>query len=886
MSAIQARILNKPLSLEFTDTSQKALLITFLAWLIAVLYIYTSKKNYIAGKEYGTAKWGDSGEIRKLFADYLMKEEIKKTRKMRFSIFRFFMKRKIYKNCEFDGKKLKSQLLFELHEAEEVRRENGNANRRLFNESKVRINKEIAEMVKSAKMEEWEPDKLRASYQDSVQVIKANYARNLLNDKERDQLILKSKKGYRKSLSILYRGKGKIRAIKRKYKNADVLLTATEKISIYNYKLNNNTLILGGSGSGKTRGFVMPNILQAHSSYVITDPKGEVLEKSGYFLTKIKGYKLHVLNLDDKQRSDGYNPFVYIHPERQGYEERVLTLIETIIVNTDGGEKKGGSDPFWDKAERLFLQSIFFFTCDGFVAEERNMNTVLSLIGMLEIAEEKDNYDSDLDYFAKVFEKEHGSGHIGVEQFKEFRSKASGRTAKSIVISAVARLAPFRTSAVKKLFSYDTMQLDRLGEEKTAIFVVVPPTDTTFNFIAGMLFSQMFQELQYCASYVHKHDGQRLPVPVRFILDEFANTCTIPNFVKILAYARSFGIGIVPVLQSLEQIKNAYKDEWGVIVDNCSTTLFLGGIKHLDTLEYMSKLLGKGTFDKRTTGRSKSKQGSYSQNFDVIGRDLLDTSELQKIASEKCILIVGGMNPFYSDKYSYSTHQNYRYTSDGNHSYSFEYIPPEKPAKEDAAKDESTHREHTDFVTVLTPSENVKIDVEEIKMSTSYNEILNRFGRNFQHFMPVPDDLFNVDDGEDILSDEQADELLDLLSDKEDTERADRILSLSAESAIFLEKADADEIEPIAGIISTAAHLGRVARYLVPAPDECLSVDDGEIEQIDVQADIIFDDSGLQAGIFESEEMLGDVLNDLIDSLPPEARDTVLTGNELSKLGA
>ncbi len=563
-SQFESRITSLTLTFKFNSHVRTCLFWSICIWSIAALYYFTARRNYIAGKEYGTARWGKEKDISDLFACNLMKADIKK--------------------------------------------------------------------VSGDNAEE------------------------------------------------------KIKAIKKKYKNADALFTKTERISIYNYVLNNNTLILGGSGSGKTRGFVMPNILQAHSSYVVTDPKGEILEKAGYFLEKKKGYKIHVLNLDDKAKSDGYNPFYYIHPEREGYEERVLMLIEAIIVNTDGGEKKGSSDPFWDKAERLFLQAIFFFTCDGFCEEEQNMNTVLKLIAMLELGEEEDNKDSKLDYFVEIFAEEHGEDHIGVQQYREFRGKASGKTAKSIVISAVARLAPFRTKAVSRIFSYDSMELDRLGEEKTAVFVVVPPTDTTFNFIAGMLFTQMFQELQYCATQVHKHEGQRLPVPVRFILDEFANTCTIPQFVKILAYARSFGVGIVPILQSLEQIKNMYKDEWGVIIDNCNTLLYLGSITHMDTLEYMVKLLGKATYDKKTSGRTRGRSGSSSQNFDVIGRDLMDSAEIRKMPKKDCILVVGGRNPFYSEKFAYETHPNYKYTSDANSSLSYEYIPPKKEEVEAARK--------------------------------------------------------------------------------------------------------------------------------------------------------------------------------------------------------
>lgn len=548
-----------------------------------------------------------------------------------------------------------------------------------------------------------------------------------------------------------YSSRQRIEEIKKKYENADALYTETERISIYNYILNNNTLVLGGSGSGKTRGFVMPNILQAHSSFVITDPKGEILEKAGHFLEHEKGYKIRVLNLDDKARSDGYNPFVYICPERDGYEERILTLIEAIIINTDGGEKKNSSDPFWDKAERLFLQAIFFFTCDGFVPEEQNMNTVLDLIGMLQLAEDEDNFDSDLDFFAQLFKEEHGDDHIGVQQFKEFREKASGKTAKSIVISAVARLAPFRTKAVRRIFSYDSMHLDRLGEEYTAVFVVVPPTDTTFNFIAGMLFTQMFQELQYSATQVHKHDGQRLPVPVRFILDEFANTCTIPQFVKILAYARSFGIGIVPILQSLEQIKTMYKDEWGVIVDNCNTLLYLGSITHMDTLEYMSKLLGKGTFDKKTTGRTKGKSGSSSQNIDVIGRDLMDTAEIRKLPKQDCLLVVSGRNPFYSEKYRYEKHPNYRYTSDGNHAFSYEYEPPEALADISRQEPEVTMENGEEKSLAMMQAgeimDRVSGELEEIRMSFQPQSLLNRVGQAFPHLVPIRDELMMVDDG-------------------------------------------------------------------------------------------------------------------------------------------
>ena len=486
----------------------------------------------------------------------------------------------------------------------------------------------------------------------------------------------------RKTLATLSKNSAdklaKAKVLKESRKNAETILTATERACIYNLKINNNVLIIGGAGSGKTRGFVIPNILQANSSYIITDPKGEILEKSGAFLQK-QGYDIRVLNLDDMETSDSYNPFNYLHIDRPGFEERVLLLIDTIIMNTDGDNKNSTLDPFWQKAERLFLQAIFFFTALATDPKKRNMNTVLELIGMLEIKEDKDDYNSDLDLYAEMFnraymEAEEGQTHIGYQQYKEFRSKAAGKTAKSIVIQAVARLAPFQVKGVKKLFEHDTMALNQVGKKKTAIFVVVPPTNKTFNFIAGMLFQQLMAELQYCATH-NPNNTQKLDMPVSFVLDEFANTCVIPNFVQYLAYARSFGIGITIILQSLEQIKHMYKDEWGVIIDNCSARLFLGTVSHIDTLEYMSKMLGKGTFDKRTTGQSRGRSGGSSQNFDVIGRELLDPAELGKLPKNDCVLYIAGRNPFYSRKYSYENHKNYKYTSDADKANSYSHTP-------------------------------------------------------------------------------------------------------------------------------------------------------------------------------------------------------------------
>lgn len=814
---------NEPFRFVVCDRTWKFMLYGGLGTVVTLLAISSSRKNYIHGKEFGTARWGTQADIRDLFADTLKNEEVRAAKRSRTRLGRWRERRKLHAGIERERSRLLQQKVRELRERNAPR------------EEVAALRKEVAAGTARLKREAWKPDLLLAAHKERLKEIEGSstYATKQEKEAARKEAVA----GYEAALKDFYDVSSRIKKINKKYENADMLFTKTERISIYNYKLNNNTLLLGGSGSGKTRGYVMPNVLQAHSSFVITDPKGEILEKAGHFLSDVKGYRIRVLNLDNKAASDGYNPFVYLRPDDDGFEEKVLSLIEAIIANTDGGEKKGGSDPFWDKAERLFLQAIFFFTATAFTPQDRNMNTVLELIGMLDIAEDGDDVDSDLDLFARHFEETYGRDHIGAQQYREFRGKASGKTAKSIVISAVARLAPFRTKAVRRIFSYDGLHLERLGEEKTAIFVVVPPTDDTFNFIAGMVFTQMFQELQYCATQVHKHDGQRLPVPVRFILDEFANTCQIPNFVKILAYARSFGIGISIILQSLEQIKKMYKDEWGVIVDNCNTLLYLGGISHMDTLEYVSKLIGKGTFDKRTTGRTRGRQGSSSQNFDVIGRELMDSSEIRKIPKQDCIFVVGGRNPFYSKKYEYTSHPNYQFTADANHSLTFEYVP-EPPTGQDLGQ-----RKVDDPRTL--PDEGACVNVEGVTSNTDAGEALKALtdGKG----LPLTDDVVAFWDGGDPALDLEA-----LLAENERTAREQRTLLQGA--------VDVERIILGTDPSATFREIGENVHRLVPLSDGEVSGGDlGPQELLDV---------GLMEGIeFDDEEGLavaeGDFLREV-----------------------
>jgi len=870
--------LSNPHVIEWTDNSQNILILSLVGSFIVVAYIATNKRNTIAGKEHGTAKWGGISDIRDLFAANILKEEIRKALKTKFFITRYFAKRKVFKQAEINGRRFLAERLAVLNDAHDIQRERGTYNKRLYNEDKARIIKEVKTSVQEAKIEGWKPLQFKRILDIELSDAKKSFDMGYLSKSSYSKRISEATITYKKNVKAYYRGKNKVQQLKRQYKDADSIFTASEKASIFNYKINNNVLIMGGSGSGKTRGFVMPNLLQAHSSFVITDPKGEILEKGGHFLQNIKGYDIRVLNLDNKSQSDGYNPFVYIHPERDGYEERVLSLIEAIIVNTDGGETGGGSDPFWDKAERLFLQAIFFFTCDGFPLRERNMNTVLALIGMLQLAEDDDAMDSDLDYFAKIFKEMHGEEHIGYQQYNEFRSKASGKTAKSIVISAVARLAPFRTSAVKKMFSYDTMNLDQLGEKKMAIFVVVPPTDTTFNFIAGMLFTQMFQELQYCATEKYKHQGQRLPVPVRFVLDEFANTCTIPQFVKILAYARSFGIGIVPILQSLEQIKSMYEDEWGVVIDNCSTRLFLGSISNIDTLEYMSKMLGDGTYDKKTRGRSKGKQGSSSENWDVVGRALLDPAEIGKLPKEDCLLFIAGRNPFYSKKYDYTAHPNYIYTSDSNKSYSYHYTPVINPLEYEGEKAAdvpvSTHGEYDTVVVIESREDDIIPSVRaDIALCDDEKLMLERLTDENGIFETLSNELIFPNYGEvDYLTDKQADMILDALEAKEAVAVADSFMDDIIASVTSKIELNDNPIECGTSILD-AYKDGKLEIIPDEAINPCLGEDDiFTDEQAEMIVESIEDSDYEQtlADIVDFGSDVGDMINILIDRMPSD----------------
>ena len=340
--------------------------------------------------------------------------------------------------------------------------------------------------------------------------------------------------------------------------------------------------------------------------------------------------------------------------------------------------------------------------------------------------------------------------------------------AQSIVMSALVRLTPFRTPAVRRILEKDDMELERIGEEKMAIFVIVPPTNSTYNFIAGIMFTLLFQEIQYCATQIHKHDGQKLPVRCQFFLDEHANTCKIPNIQKITAYGRSFGLGITFGIQSLEQLKNMYKQSWGTLMDNCSTLLFLGSISHLETLKYMSELLAKATYDKKTTGRTRGRQGSSSRNEDVVGRELMDVSDLRKLEKKDCIIVISGRNPFYSEKFDYTSHPAYIFTSDANKAYSYYYTPERR---------KSPHGEENNEEAAQTAQ--TVIEDNSIKITMSDNDLVE-ISKQIQHYYPLMDsDLFRD-------SAEQESFYNFIKEEEEEVKRTHKIINASKETIQFI----------------------------------------------------------------------------------------------------
>ena len=439
----------------------------------------------------------------------------------------------------------------------------------------------------------------------------------------------------------------------------NIPMTQTERITMASrpkqpkYARNKNILVIGGSGSGKTRFFCKPSLLQAHSSYVCTDPKGTLLPEIGAFLER-KKYRIKCLNLINFRKSMRYNPLAYIRSEKD-----ILKLVNALIMNTKGEGEKSSED-FWVKAERLYYSALIGYIWYEATEEEKNFITLLDLINASEAREDDETYQSPVDLlFSQLEERE--ADHFAVKQYRKFKM-AAGKTLKSILISCGARLAPFDIKELRDLMEYDELELDTLGDQKTALFVILSDTDSTFNFVAALMYSQLFNLLCDKADDFY---GGRLPVHVRLILDEFANIGQIPNFDKLIATIRSREISASIILQSQSQLKTIYKDAADTIVGNCDSTLFLGG-KEKSTLKEISELLGKETIDLYNQSENRGSQVSHGLSYQKLGKELMTQDELAVMDGGKCIFMLRGVRPFLSDKYDLTRHPNYRYTADAD----------------------------------------------------------------------------------------------------------------------------------------------------------------------------------------------------------------------------
>ena len=442
-----------------------------------------------------------------------------------------------------------------------------------------------------------------------------------------------------------------------KFEN-NVILTQTERLMMSNRPKdpktarNKNVLVVGGSGSGKTRFFIKPNLMQLHSSYVVTDPKGSIAVECGKLMLR-NGYKVKIFNSINFKKSHHYNPFAYIHSEKD-----ILKLVTTLIANTKGDGKSG--DDFWQKAETLLYTALIGYIHYEAPEEEQNFATLIEFINAMEVREDDETFENNVDLaFKELAQRE--PNHFAVRQYKKYKL-AAGKTAKSINISCGARLAPFDIQELREITMYDELELDTLGDRKTALFLIMSDTDSTFNFLISMIYSQLFNLLCEKADDVY---GGRLPVHVRCLIDECANIGQIPNLEKLMATIRSREISACLVLQAQSQLKALYKDNADTIIGNCDSSIFLGG-KEPGTLKELNQVLGKETIDTFNTGESRGREVSHSLNYQKLGKDLATIDELAVLDGGKCILQLRGVRPFLSDKYDITKHPNYKYLSDAN----------------------------------------------------------------------------------------------------------------------------------------------------------------------------------------------------------------------------
>ena len=459
---------------------------------------------------------------------------------------------------------------------------------------------------------------------------------------------------------------GSVRELDKKYRDKDagknVILTQHLQMNM-NGKLHRRNLlqiIVGGSGSGKTRFLAKPNLMLANASFIVTDPKGEMLRAVGNLFLE-KGYVLRVFDLIDPSKSDCYNPFCYIRKDAD-----VFKLIDNFIKNTTPKNAKS-NDPFWEKSETALDSALMLYLLHEAPPEDQNMETILYMIENGGAKEEDDDYSSPLDLLFEALEEEQPD-HIAVRQYHIFK-QAAGKTAKSILVSAAVRLASFTLPEIQRITATDDMELGKLGERKQAIFCIIPDSnDASLNFLVGMLYTQAFQELYYQADKVHQG---ALPVPVRLMFDEFANVALPDGYARLQATMRSRSIMSTIILQNISQLKALFKDDWEGIIGNADSFVYLGGNEQ-STHKYISELLGKETIDTRTSSQSKGRNGSFSQNFQQTGRELASVDELAVLDGGKCILQLRGVRPFLSEKYDITKHPNYKYLSDADRRNTFD----------------------------------------------------------------------------------------------------------------------------------------------------------------------------------------------------------------------
>ena len=467
-----------------------------------------------------------------------------------------------------------------------------------------------------------------------------------------------SQKNYRRGEEHGSARWGDARQICKKYSqkpySQNILLTQNFRISLdtHEHRRCLNILVVGGSGAGKSRGFALPNIMQCCCSMVITDPKAELLRKTGGLLEK-KGYEVRVFDLINPDTSFCYNPFEYVHDDKD-----VLRLISNLIQNTTPKGSQS-SDPFWEKSETALLQALMLYLLHEAPPEEQNFAMIMEMLGSAQVKEEDEDYESPLDILFDRLEMRDPDS-IAVKQYHIYK-QAAGKTAKSILISVGVRLAAFNLPQIAKLTNTDELDLSSMGERKVALFCCIPDADTSLNYLVGMIYSQLFQTLYYMADRVH---GGALPVPVNCIMDEFPNVSLPNEFEKILATCRSRSIYCSIIIQNMSQLKALFKDSWESLVGNCDEFLYLGG-NEKETHKYVSELLGKETIDTNTYGQTKGKSGSYSTNFQQSGRELLQPDEVRMLDNQNALLFIRGERPILDAKYDLMKHHNIRYTEDG-----------------------------------------------------------------------------------------------------------------------------------------------------------------------------------------------------------------------------